>query len=61
MHPTNPAPACPGRPSRTYEQWSEFLPHYCAAQITISRQKWTGRRIVTITDRPAAAKAGEAA
>ncbi len=29
----------------------EFLPHTCAPVITILREKWTGRRIVSIQDR----------
>jgi hypothetical protein len=29
----------------------EFLPHYCASLVLISRQKFTGKRVITITDR----------
>lgn len=58
MHPTHNTP---GVPSRTCQHCGEFLPHSCAPEITIIRQKWTGRRIVTITDRPAAIEGGEAA
>jgi hypothetical protein len=29
----------------------EWLPHSCAAKVTVARERWTGRRIVTITDR----------
>jgi hypothetical protein len=29
----------------------EFLPHYCTPIITRSRAKWTGARVITITDR----------
>ena len=50
----NPIPATPWCPSRICAQCGEFLPHSCAPVIAITRQKWTGRRIVTITDRPAA-------
>lgn len=28
----------------------EFLPHYCAPVVTITRQRFTGRRITSITD-----------
>ena len=58
MHPTRNTI---GVPARTCQQCGEFLPHCCAPKITITRQKWTGRRIVTITDRPAAVKGGDAA
>jgi hypothetical protein len=29
----------------------EFLPHACAPDITILRERWTGRRVVRIQDR----------
>ncbi len=29
----------------------EFLPHYCAPIIVRSRQVFTGKRLITITDR----------
>jgi hypothetical protein len=68
MHSTHPAsgshradpPARPAIPARTCEHCGEFLPHACAPGITITRQKWTGRRIITLTDR-LAGNAGEAA
>lgn len=47
--------ATPGgapRPRRICETCGEYEPHACAPLITTSRQRWTGRRIVTITDRP---------
>lgn len=50
-----------GRPSRTCEWCGEFLPHSCAPAITITRQKWTGRRIVTIIDQPTVIHGGDAA
>jgi hypothetical protein len=56
MHPTHTRP---GIPARTCQECGEFLPHSCAPIVTITRQKWTGRRIVTITDPPTAG--GEAA
>jgi len=38
-------------PRRICNLCGEFLPHSCAPIITIRREKWTGRRIITITDR----------
>ena len=32
----------------------EFLPHYCAEVVTVTRERWTGKRVITITDRRAA-------
>jgi hypothetical protein len=55
MHPT------PEVPSRICQECGEFLPHSCAPLVTITRQKWTGRWIVTITDRATATAGGEAA
>lgn len=46
-------PACP---RRTCPECGEFLPHYCAATVTVARQKFTGKRQVVITDREPAAK-----
>jgi hypothetical protein len=40
-----------GHPARACERCDEWLPHFCAAEITITREKWTGRRVVTIRDR----------
>ena len=68
MHSTQPAssshragfPARPAIPARTCEHCGEFLPHACAPLITITRQPFKGRRITTITDRPAV-NGGEAA
>ena len=56
MHPTQITPRVP---ARTCPWCGEFLPHSCAPKVTITRQRWTGRRIVTLTDPPAAA-GGEA-
>lgn len=46
-------PACP---KRTCPNCGEFLPHYCAATVTVTRQKFTGKRQVVITDRAPAAE-----
>lgn len=40
-----------GHPGRACERCDEWLPHFCAAEITITRERWTGRRVVTIRDR----------
>lgn len=40
-------------PRHTCGACGEYLPHACAPLVTITRQRWTGKRIVTITDRPA--------
>jgi hypothetical protein len=61
MNPTSLPLSTPGRPARTCQQCGEFLPHFCAPEITIIRQKWTGRRIVTINDRHTTAEGGAAA
>jgi hypothetical protein len=68
MYSTQPArsshragsPAGPTIPARTCEHCGEFLPHACAPLITITRQPFKGRRIITITDRPTIS-GGEAA
>ncbi len=68
MHSTHPAsgshradpPARPAVPARLCEHCGEFLPHACAPIITTTRQPFKGRRIITITDRPAIS-GGEAA
>jgi hypothetical protein len=39
-------------PARTCPECGEFLPHACAPVIIIQRQRFTGRRVITITDRP---------
>lgn len=31
----------------------DFLPHYCGEVVTVTRERWTGKRIVTITPRTA--------
>jgi hypothetical protein len=43
--------ASSGSPARTCGSCGEWLPHACAAEITITREKWTGRRVVTVRDR----------
>jgi hypothetical protein len=67
MHFAHPAsshradpPARPAVPARICEHCGEFLPHACAPVITITRQPFTGRRIIAIID-PPAGNAGEAA
>jgi hypothetical protein len=54
-------PETPGRPgipvpSTTCAECGEFLPHWCAPEITISRAKWTGRRVIHIRDRQITAR-----
>jgi hypothetical protein len=38
-------------PSKTCTRCGEFLPHWCASEITITRAKWTGKRVIQIHDR----------
>ena len=55
--PPRPAPA----PRAICGICAEFLPHYCAAQVTIRRLGF-GRRTITIIDRqPAGQNTGAAA
>lgn len=39
------------RPARICPGCGEWLPHACAAVVTISRERYTGRRAVRIIDR----------
>ena len=48
------------RPRRICSVCGEFLPHYCAPVVTITRQKFTGRRVVIIIDRESAVRSGAA-
>jgi len=41
----------PRNPARRCEVCGEWLPHACAPLVIITRQQWTGRRLVTIIDR----------
>ena len=43
--------AGPPVPSGTCGACGEYLPHACAPLVLITREKWTGRRVVTIRDR----------
>jgi hypothetical protein len=38
-------------PRATCETCGEFSPHACAPVVLITRERWTGRRVVTIRDR----------
>jgi hypothetical protein len=38
-------------PRATCEACGEFVPHACAPVVLVTREKWTGRRVVTIRDR----------
>jgi hypothetical protein len=38
-------------PRATCETCGEFCPHACAPVVLITRERWTGRRVVTIRDR----------
>lgn len=38
-------------PRRQCATCGEWLPHYCAALVTFARERFTGRRVITITDR----------
>jgi hypothetical protein len=38
-------------PRSTCGECGEYLPHACAPVVLITREKWTGRRIVAIRDR----------
>ena len=38
-------------PMNICEVCGEFLPHYCAPIIVRSRQVFSGKRLITITDR----------
>jgi hypothetical protein len=38
-------------PRHMCEDCGEFLPHACAPVITLLRERWTGRRILSIQDR----------
>lgn len=38
-------------PRSTCGECGEFLPHACAPVVLITRQRWTGRRVVVIRDR----------
>lgn len=38
-------------PKRVCPVCGEFLPHACAALVTITRRPFTGRKVVAITDR----------
>ena len=65
MHSTHPASGSHRVdslvvPARRCEHCGEFLPHACAPLITLTRQPYRGRRVITITDRPAD-RGGEAA
>src|SRR6266536_21104 len=42
-----------GMPVPRHVCWDcgEFLPHACAPAVTILREKWTGRRVVSIQNR----------
>lgn len=44
-------PSVPGMPRNWCERCGEVLPHYCAAAVTIGRARFTGKRVVVITDR----------
>jgi hypothetical protein len=41
----------PAIPRETCPTCLEYLPHYCAEVVTITRQRRTGKRVVTITAR----------
>lgn len=38
-------------PRTICETCGEFCPHACAPVVLITRERWTGRRVVTIRDR----------
>ena len=41
----------PAVPAATCPACSEFLPHACAPVVTLTRARFTGRRVLTVTDR----------
>lgn len=47
-------------PQHTCPVCGEFLPHYCAPAVTITRQRYTGKRLVVITDRMPTSQEGAA-
>jgi hypothetical protein len=49
-----PAPTGAAVPRKTCPRpdCGEFMPHYCAEVVTVSRQRWTGKRVITISARP---------
>lgn len=51
MQPDQSGPTRPGVPRRVCGRCGEYEPHWCAPEVTITRQQWTGRRIVTVRDR----------
>jgi hypothetical protein len=38
-------------PAHICDICGEFLPHWCACIVRFSRERYTGRRVVKITDR----------
>jgi methyl coenzyme M reductase subunit C-like uncharacterized protein (methanogenesis marker protein 7) len=42
----------PAVPRQTCPDCQEYLPHYCAEVVAITRDRGTGKRVITITARP---------
>ena len=42
---------CGLAPGHAWSRCGGYLPRSCAAEVTVTRRRWTGERITTIRDR----------